>query len=289
MGRAHFPPILVVNADDFGISEGVNRAIVEGHREGIVTSASLLATGCAFEHAVELARGTPGLGVGVHLCLHSEKPVLSAERVASLTDAGGRLRGPNDIARALLTRSANLDEVRSELEAQVERVRDAGIAITHMDSHSHLHAFPGVGPIVRDLAARFGVRWVRRVAASPSEYVGAPLGRIGISVVLSSLGWLAHRHYGAPMCMPDRLLGLTRSGRVDEAWVCRMLARLRPGTVNELMVHPGDGSPETGDWRDHDAAARVREAALVRSPAVRDRVRSLGVRLASFRDLPSSE
>ena len=279
-------PILVVNADDFGISEGVNRAIVEAHRDGILTSTSLMATGCAFEHAVRLAREVPRLGVGIHLCLHSETPLLPPGSIASLVTAAGRLRGPNDMARALLTRSVSLAEVKAELTAQMQRLRDAGLAITHMDSHSHLHVFPGMAPIVRDLGARFGVAWVRRVQGwSPAAYAGAPPARIAISMILGGLFALSSRPYRGTLRMPDRFLGLARSGHLDEAWLQRTLATLRPGTVNELMVHPGDGSPPTGDWGDHDAAARVREAATVRSPAVKEAVRSLDLRLASFGDL----
>src|SRR4051812_24479517 len=103
LDRAGLGPVLIVNADDFGISEGVNRAIVHAHQNGILTSTSLLATGCAFEHAVGLAGGVPHLGVGVHLCLHSELPVLPPDRIPSLTTAEGRLRGAGEVARNLMT------------------------------------------------------------------------------------------------------------------------------------------------------------------------------------------
>jgi chitin disaccharide deacetylase len=279
-------PVLIVNADDFGISEGVNRAIVDAHRNGIVTSTSLLATGSAFEHAVQLARELPRLGVGAHLCLHSEVPVLRADRIPSLTTADGKLRGANQAAWNLLTRSTGLAEVKAELAAQMQRIRDAGIAITHMDSHSHLHAFPGMGRILNDLGAQFGVAWVRRAEVwAPAEYFGARLARTGTAAVISCLHALARQHYGNVLRMPDRFLGLARSCDVDEEWMCRTLASLRAGTINELMVHPGDGSPPTGPWGDHDPAARMRDAFTVKSPMVKDRIRTLGIRLASFGEL----
>ena len=128
---------LIVNADDFGISDAVNRGIVEAFDGGIVTSTSLMATGDAFEHAVELARGRPGLAVGVHLVLTEHRPLIGASAAASLVGRDGAF-APHlaQLLRKRLRGGVSLDEVRLELDAQIRRVREAGISISHVHGPS---------------------------------------------------------------------------------------------------------------------------------------------------------
>jgi len=137
---------LIVNADDFGFTRGVNEGILRAHREGIVTATTLMAGGLAFEHAVEMARGTPTLDVGVHLVLWPEN---------------GRLpqRLPSFVKRALTSSTA---EIEAEFARQVEKVRAAGLIPSHLDTHKHVHLLPKVMEAVARVAARFGIEWVRR-------------------------------------------------------------------------------------------------------------------------------
>jgi len=130
---------LIVNADDLGWTEGVNRGIAEAHRNGIVTSASLLANGAAFQSGVELARTTPALGVGVHLNLSDGAPVAERELVTTLLNARGQLEGkPESLLLRLARRSVLLNEIEQEWDAQIQKVRDVGIEPTHLDGHRHV-------------------------------------------------------------------------------------------------------------------------------------------------------
>ena len=153
---------LIVHADDFGMSEAVNLGILEAHERGIVTSTSIMATAPAFEHAVAVAKSRPSLDVGVHLTLTEQRPLIGAEAGASLVGPDGRF-APHLVQFAVryLRGKVSLAEVRAELDAQIRRVRDAGIAVSHLDGHQHVHVLPGIAAIVADLAAAHGITAVR--------------------------------------------------------------------------------------------------------------------------------
>jgi predicted glycoside hydrolase/deacetylase ChbG (UPF0249 family) len=153
---------LIVNADDLGWTDGVNRGIVEAFHHGIVTSASLLANGDAFAGAVETARSAPALGVGVHLNLSDGPPVADRETVTSLLNDGGEFaNGPESLLLRRVRRGLFLAEVETEWDAQIQKVRDAGIAPTHLDGHKHVHMLPGLFEIALRLAKRHGIGAIR--------------------------------------------------------------------------------------------------------------------------------
>ena len=153
---------LIVNADDFGLTNQVNRGILEAHRHGIVTSATLMANGEAFESAVEIARHAPDLGVGIHLNLTQGIPVSPAHTIRTLVDKRGRLYlSPGRLWRGVVTRQVSLDDIHTELRAQIAKVRRAGISPTHLDGHKHVHVLPGISKVVIRLAGDFGIRSVR--------------------------------------------------------------------------------------------------------------------------------
>ena len=145
---------LIVNADDFGFTAGVNRAIIEAHTRGIVTSTTLMASGPAFNDAVRLARETPRLDVGCHLVLIDGEPVLDAVRLPTITsrDSGtGRFRdGLKSFAARALTSRFDPAEIEAETSAQIGKIQSAGIKVSHVDSHKHTHLFPAVlRPVLR--------------------------------------------------------------------------------------------------------------------------------------------
>jgi predicted glycoside hydrolase/deacetylase ChbG (UPF0249 family) len=173
---------LIVNADDFGLTRGVNEGIVRGHRSGIITATSLMADGPAFEHAVELALATPSLDVGVHLVLWPE---------------GGRLprRLPAFAVRSL---SLSAAQIEAGFARQVEKVMAAGLRPSHLDTHKHVHLLPRVMAALARVAVRFGICWVRpallrRQAArhglrTPDHFVGIRLtGRLNVRSLLRQL------------------------------------------------------------------------------------------------------
>jgi predicted glycoside hydrolase/deacetylase ChbG (UPF0249 family) len=285
-------PYLIVNADDLGIDPGVNRAIFEGHDHGIVTSTSLLAGGAAFDAAVAGARERPSLGVGVHLALHEERPILPRHEVPELVDADGNMKPLGQVVRALVLGRLPLAQAEAEYAAQIGRVLAAGIQPTHLDSHCHLHAFPALARIVHALGERFSIPCARRPELrSLGDLRGAPLSRWPVSMLISSCSKAARRGVSPSLRTPDGFVGLAQSGDVDEVWLERAIGTLAPGCVSELMVHPGDGTgggtgDGTGDPHgDHGPAKRRIELEAVTSPRVRARITARGVHLVDYRFL----
>jgi len=279
-------PRLIVNADDLGLSEGIDRAIFAAHEAGVVTSASVLATGAAFEHAVRGLRAHPALGAGVHLCLHEEQPVLPPARIPTLVGGDGRLLPLGLVVRRVLSGAARREEIEAEYAAQIARVRDAGIAVDHLDSHCHLHAFPPIARVVRAVAGRFGIRCLRRPEASRlREYARAPLPRWPLGAAITLCSRVSRRTLGPGFFSPDRFTGLVHSGSADASWIARAVRSLEPGLVTELMVHPGDGSDAGGPGDDHGPRQRKGELDAITSSEVRDALREHGVRLIGYKDL----
>ncbi|MBL8862097.1 MAG: ChbG/HpnK family deacetylase [Planctomycetes bacterium] len=280
------PPRLIVNADDLGFSEGVDRAIFAGHDRGIVTSASLMATGASFEHAVRGAFERPRLGVGVHLVLHDDLPVSEPRAVPSLVGPAGRFRPLREAVRALLFGRVDEREVELEYAAQIQRVLAAGVTPTHLDSHCHLHALPSVGPIVHRLGERFGIACAREPEASSwSDFRAAPLGRYPLALLISASQRFTRRRIVNGLRAPDRFLGLVKSGALDEDWLVRAIEALEPGRITELMVHPGDDEQAFAGVADHGAAVRRRELEAITAPRVLEAVRRCGVELVDYRAL----
>lgn len=141
---------LIVNADDFGYSPGINYGIISAWRDGIVSSASMMVNLPGFRHAVELAKAHPGLGVGVHLVLTCGRPV--ADAATTLTDESGRFRSYEEAVAV-----AAADEVEREWAAQIERFLSTGLSPTHLDSHHHVHGAPQLFPVFLRLAERYGL------------------------------------------------------------------------------------------------------------------------------------
>lgn len=160
--------LLVVNADDFGLTESVNRGILEAHTRGILTSTTILANGAAFDSAAALARQAPDLGVGVHLNLTEGRPVASPAEVSSLLNEHGRfLRSAAALMRKVLTGRLRADEIERELSAQIEKVQRADIRVTHLDGHKHVHMLPGILPVVLRVAQRYGIPAMRWAVEHP--------------------------------------------------------------------------------------------------------------------------
>ena len=277
-------PRLIVHADDLGISTGVNDGIFQAHRGGILTSASLMASGVAFTGAVDLLRSSPTLDVGVHLTLVGERPLQPPEAIPSLVDADGRLHGSAPaFMRRYLAGSIALDEVRSELDAQIAHVRAHVPVVTHLDSHQHLHMLPAIRQIVIDLARRHGIRAMRHPREAVSAYMfrrPAGLPRLAQLLVLNAFCAVADR--GA-LRSPEHFVGFYSGGRLDTRQLLDLLPNLPAEGICELMCHPG--SDETGAGH-HDWGYRWRdERDALMAPEVKAEIARLGIQLASFADL----
>lgn len=242
---------LIVHADDFGLAQPVNDGIVEAHRRGIVTSTSIMAPGPAFDHAVELARATPTLDVGVHLTLTEENPVSDPGRVPSLIDADGRLPAhATSFLRQRLAGRLALDEIRLELDAQIARVVERGLRVSHLDGHQHVHMMPGVHAIVAELAAKYAIPAVRHPREDVRAWMLAERGSAGRLLQQLALNVFCAAADTVGVARPDHFVGFFHGGRLSKANLIRILSTLpRCGTC-ELMCHPGhaDASGRYAHW-----------------------------------------
>jgi predicted glycoside hydrolase/deacetylase ChbG (UPF0249 family) len=261
---------LAINADDLGLSDRVNRGILECAQAGVVTSASLLVNTPGFAPAVAAARAMPQLSVGLHLNLTTGAPVCRPEAVPTLCDPRtGRFRPlARLVARALAGR-IKASDVAQECSAQIERARTAGVRLTHLDGHQHTHVLPGIWPPAIRAARDAGIELVRRPLERASDLTWRPAAAVGQVLLAASYRWAAR---GTPAVRHvDHFRGFALTGRRDfTARLLALLERLEPG-VTELMVHPGH--PDTGlrGWVGY-TAGRERELEGLLSPAVRARL-----------------
>jgi hopanoid biosynthesis associated protein HpnK len=273
---------LIVNADDFGIADAVNRGIAEAHDRGIVTSASIMATGQSFEHAVALARERPKLGIGVHLVLTEQRPLAGGVHVPTLVGRDGRF-APHavELAGRQLGARISLRDVKVELDAQIRRVRAAGLAVTHLDGHQHVHVLPGVARVVAELAATHGIAAVRYPAEHVRAYMlRSPRGlkRLAEQTAVTVCCAVSPLH---DLRRSDDFVGFYFGGRLDETNLTTVLDDLPPGRTIELMCHPGQADMRADGWRYAWAA----ELAALTSPRIRELLAARGVQLISYRDV----
>jgi predicted glycoside hydrolase/deacetylase ChbG (UPF0249 family) len=277
---------LIVNADDFGVSVRVNEGIVLAHRSGIVTATSLMAVGRAFDHAVQCCRRVPELDVGVHLTLVAEKPLL--RETSSLSGDDGRL--PPSVGAFLqrcLAGAIRMADIQAELSAQIERVLDHGLRPTHIDSHQHAHALPGIAQLVLQLSARYRIPFVRVPVEDPR--IDRPLSVHAVSRWAGAMAlrtsWMMARLSGARgvECRRLHFLGFTEGGRLSQTRLHRLLRALRPGRTYELMCHPGL-APEEADlqrWNYH----HEEELQALTSALIRAEIAARGIHLDSFKNM----
>ena len=288
---------LIVNADDFGLTEAVNAGIVEAHFRGIVTSTTIMANGPAFDGAW-IARLAPRLGFGVHLNLTSGEPVSRPRQIPTLVDRNGRLHlSPTRLLWALPARQVNLAEVESEFRAQIGRVFRAGIRPSHLDGHKHVHVLPGVSQIVIRLAQEFSIPSVRcpmEIAPDPRMLDRGRNSRTGVIkqyLVGRAVSAFASRFAGelarAGLLFPQHFYGLTQTGFLNARSVLDILRRLPEG-VSELMCHPGyvDGKLVASGTR--LLAQREVEIQALTARVIKKTVVDRGLQLISYDQLERS-
>jgi predicted glycoside hydrolase/deacetylase ChbG (UPF0249 family) len=276
---------LVVNADDLGLTPGVNSGIFDAHDRGILTSASIFAHAPATADALRRVWARPSLGVGVHLALVDGIPMLPPHCVPSLVEDDGRFRASwKPFIVACLRGRVALDEVERELTAQIDRIRSEGIRLTHLDAHKHVHAFPPIFAIVTQLAERFGIPVIRVPYEAWSPVWGdgqqRRTARVQAIVNAAMLPWAKqdYRTAAAHGLRTPRFMGRSHTGVVSAHSLGGMLRRLRPG-VTELMVHPGYVDAALSQTRTRLLSSRAEEVQLLCATGTRDLVADEGIQL----------
>lgn len=283
---------LIINADDFGLTRGVNRAICEAHTLGVVSSATLMASAAAFDHAVQLARSAPSFDVGCHIVLVDGRPVSNPSEIPTLVEGGrnGEFeRNLGGLATRAIRGRINPEQVEREAVAQISKLQAARIPVSHIDTHKHLHILPQIlRPLLR-AAKACGIAAIRN-----------PFGRVAFSLIagrpklwkrwgqLTMLNSLAGRFSRAVeaegMITPDGSLGIAAAGELDERLFPLVLENVPEGTW-EFITHPGYNDADLDRIRTRLRHSRETELRLLTSAETRESLARYGVELISYRNL----
>lgn len=287
---------LIINADDFGLTAGVNRAIVEAHERGVVSSATLMANGSAFDDAVALAQSQPRLGVGCHIVLVDGAPLVENPATHTLLDGNGSREGSPRFREGLgkfavlaLTGRLSPEEIEAEAMAQIGRLQSSGIAVTHLDSHKHTHMFPQVfRPLLR-AAKACGVRAIRnpfeRIRSSQlAERPGLWRRWAEVGILRSLAKQFRDAVRQAGMITPDGTFAIVATGKLDERLFRRMVEHLPEG-VWELVCHPGYNDDELKKVHTRLRESREQELQVLTSQSTSDLLAANEVEIISYDDL----
>ena len=292
---------LIINADDFGLTPGVNRGIAEAQERGIVTSATLMANSRAFDEAAALSRSLAArqarFSVGCHVVLLDGQPLLPPERVASLLQPGAQNGNHfrdklNDFVVASFRGKLQPDEIEAEATAQIQRLQAAGVAPSHFDSHKHAHMFPAVlRPLLR--AARacgapavrnpFGQVWPLRFGdLLRQRRLWTRFAELNVLRNFADKFRRAVEEHG--LRTTDGSVAVLVTGSLDLKLFARIMDRLPEGTW-ELVCHPGYNDADLDKVRTRLRQSRVDELQLLTSPQAKEILQQRGIELISYREL----
>ncbi len=282
---------LIVNGDDFGLSAQVNTGIVRAHQQGILTNTSLMVTAPAWEEAVELARSTPSLGVGLHMTLVQGRAVLSQQDLRAIIDSAGNFaHDPTRAGFQYYFSQRAREEIRAECRAQLERFLETGLPLSHIDGHLNIHMHPVVMDALLTLAQEYPIPAMRLTREDLTTSLTLDprhaLRKRWESFVFTLLARTTEKKLRrARVPYPEHLFGLYQSGALNEAYLLGLLPRLQAG-VTELYCHPSFlPCPETERWT--PTYQRDVELAALTSPTVQALAAQEDIRFVSYRELPS--
>ena len=284
-------PRLIVNADDFGISQEVNAGIIRAHRDGVLTSTSLMVTGEAAADAVRLAKENPRLAVGIHLVAVMGKSVLPKSEIPTLVDEARNFSN-NPVAAGLkyFFSPQSRREIRREVAAQFARFHETGLQLSHVDGHLHLHVHPVIFNEALTQAARYGARRMR--VPEEERALALKFDRTGLAqktLFTIQFGGLARymkrRLRERGFTVPERVYGNLQSGRMSESYFLYMLENFRAAT-NEIYFHPAAYAPDRALGADEQQCAIEFEALL--SERVKQRMAELNIRLTNYVEMDSA-
>jgi chitin disaccharide deacetylase len=275
---------LIVTADDFGIHPAVNEAVSEASTSGILTAASLMVGAPAAEDAVRRARELPQLRVGLHLVLADGFSVLPREQIPDLVDSQGRfgdgmwLDGVRYFALPSLRK-----QLAAEIRAQFVAFARTGLVLDHVNAHKHFHLHPTLLKMIVRIGREFGMNAIR-VPHEPLWFSGGGAGAMASTAFLTP--WVAlmkAQLRAAGISYNDRVFGIASTGRVNEAVLLDILARLPEG-VTEIYLHPAAHSatpitPTMSHYRHTDELAALLSARVAAAVAASGAIRG------GYRDL----
>jgi hopanoid biosynthesis associated protein HpnK len=283
-------PRLIINADDLGLTSGVNRAVEEVGRTGAITSATMMANARAFEQAVALAKRVPRLRIGCHIVLVDGEPVTSG--IPSLTDGTATFkRSLRNFALAALREQLSQAEIQREAAAQIGKIQSAGISLTHVDTHKHTHIFPHVLRPVLKAAKACGIRGVRNpfepIGAWPSALLEWPALWVR-TFEAGLLSWFAHRFREIVaeegMSTTGGTVGIIATGRMNQRLLLRTIHALPEGNW-ELVCHPGYADSDLRAAGTRLLEAREIELETLGSEETREALTRRGIELISYGEL----
>lgn len=288
---SHPPSIpLIINADDFGHSSAVNRAVIQAHREGILTSTSLMINEPAANEAVQLAKEFPSLAVGLHLVLVLGRSALPQTEIPHLVDAEGNFTNSPFVAGVKYYFSpAARRELKQEMRAQFEKFRATGLPFSHVDGHTHLHMHPVIFDELVRLCEEFGVKRLRIVKGEMRQSLSLDHSQLPIKLVNGIVFNLLARHCekklrGRGFMMPEKVYGLLQTGNVNEEYLLQLIPRMAR-TASEIYAHPI--APGTEEQRKNSGGAAELLALL--SPRVRKAIEAAGFSLATYEKMSPRE
>jgi hopanoid biosynthesis associated protein HpnK len=278
---------LIINADDFGLTAGVNRGILEGHQNGVVSSTTVMACSQGFQDAATLPQRAPGLSVGCHVVLVDGQSTLNPSQIPTLMGRNDGWFREKLLTFACLAATGKLDagQIEAEATAQIQKLQSAGIAVSHLDSHKHTHIFPVVVRGMLRAAQNCGIRAIR----NPFEpLVFASLRhwkrqfqlrlldrfRAGFRTALANAG----------VVTPDGCIGIAATGGVTLDTFERLIEGLPEGTW-EFVSHPGYNDADLDKVKTRLRDCREKELAILTSPSVKDLLRREAIDLISYREL----
>lgn len=274
---------LIINADDFGISASVNRAVISGWQNGLLTSASLMVTGDAFDEAVALARQNPGMQTGLHLTLMQGRSAVHHKGFPALTHDDGNF--PNDPVfagmRMFFLKSLR-KQLETEIEAQITKFIGTGLPLSHIDGHMNIHMHPTVFDILCRLMPKYNISTFRltreRFGTELAISAERPFGKAVDAFIFGKLAARSlPRLKTARIGFADEVKGLLNSGRITEDYLLKALDRMQDG-LTEIYLHPAENdNPELPDYRQKD------EMHAISSSRVAEKIRAMGIRLCNYR------
>ena len=287
---------LIVNADDLGFTRGVNAGIFEAHRDGIVTSATIMATAAAFDDAVREASSYPKLGIGVHLVAVGGRPVADPDKIASLVNQKGLFPASlSELALKLIRGAVKTEDIELEFQAQVQRVMAVGIKPTHLDTHKHSHTQTRVMEALARVAADSGIRCVRNPfeALSTGSVAGAAARRqravhwkqrLTAAAVRAQAGVFKRivRRHG--LLTTDRFYGVALTGLLDSDAMRSIIEVLEDGSA-ELMCHPAKYDLDLEQAGTRLKRQRQRELEALTDPLIKRLLEERSIELISYRGL----